>query len=312
MRARLDLIRCCLRLFIALWLLCLAAPAQAAEGPVWSGVARVVAVGDVHGDHDKFVEVLRRCGVLDGKGRWAGGRTHLVQTGDVLDRGPDSRKTMDLLMKLEGEARRAGGRVHALIGNHEAMNVLGDLRYVADGEFTAFGDPPRGTPVGEEPRGAFPGHRAAFAPSGTYGRWILQHNAVVKIDGTIFLHGGLSPRYAGRDLRELNDAVRRELAVGGDPRGGIVGDPDGPLWYRGLALGDPEALRGEVEAVLAAQKARRIVMGHSIQEDGISLRLDGRLALIDVGMSRWTRDRQPSCLLIERAGPTADRVKVLR
>ena len=43
----------------------------------------------------------------------------------MLDRGPDSRKVMDLLMRLEGEASKTGGRVHVLIGNHEAMNVYG-------------------------------------------------------------------------------------------------------------------------------------------------------------------------------------------
>ncbi|MEZ4589074.1 MAG: metallophosphoesterase [Gemmatimonadales bacterium] len=99
---------------------------------------RIVAVGDVHGDFDRFVGLLRQAGVIDGKNRWIGGETHLVQTGDVLDRGPESRKVMDLLMALEEEAPKAGGRVHALIGNHEAMNILGDLRYVSAGEYDAF------------------------------------------------------------------------------------------------------------------------------------------------------------------------------
>ena len=294
-------------------LLALPGRPAAAEEAVFTGVARVVAVGDVHGDYEKLVAALRLCRVLDAKGRWSGGRAHLVQTGDVLDRGPDSRKAMDLLMRLEGEARRAGGRVHALLGNHEAMNVLGDLRYVSDGEFAAFGDGPRGTPVGEPPLGAFPKLSAAFSPTGPYGRWLLGHNAVIKIDGTLFLHGGLSGKYAGRDLRELNDAIRRELGSGADPRAGIVGDQDGPLWYRGLALAGPdEALAAQLEPVLAAQGARRMVLGHTIQEGGISLRLGGRLALIDVGLSRATRDGAPACLLIERGAGGADKLSVLR
>ena len=68
---------------------------------------------------------------------WSGGATHLVQLGDVPDRAPDTRKILDLLMRLEPQARRAGGYVHALIGNHEAMNVYGDLRYVSEGEIAA-------------------------------------------------------------------------------------------------------------------------------------------------------------------------------
>ena len=98
----------------------------------------MVAVGDVHGDYAEFVSVLRSAGLIDEKGRWTGGKAHLVQTGDVLDRGADSRKVMDLLMSLEKQAAKAGGRVHALIGNHEAMNLYGDLRYTTPGEFAAF------------------------------------------------------------------------------------------------------------------------------------------------------------------------------
>ena len=113
-----------------LWLL--SAQAQ------WTGVERVVAVGDVHGDYAGFVEVLRSAGVIDQKDRWIGGKTHLVQTGDVPDRGPGTKKAMDLLMALEKQAAKAGGQVHALIGNHEAMNLYGDLRYTTAAEFAAF------------------------------------------------------------------------------------------------------------------------------------------------------------------------------
>ena len=102
------------------------------------GVSRIVAVGDVHGDFAQFTTVLRQAGVIDAKNRWAGGQTHLVQAGDVPDRGPDSRQVMDLLMELTPQAEKAGGQVHALIGNHEAMRALGDLRYVSPGEYEAF------------------------------------------------------------------------------------------------------------------------------------------------------------------------------
>ena len=107
---------------------------------VWTGVERVIAVGDVHGDYEQLVAVLQSAGVIDREEKWIGGKTHLVQTGDMLDRGPDSRKVMDLLMRLEGEASKAGGRVHVLIGNHEAMNIYGDLRYVSAGDYASFTD----------------------------------------------------------------------------------------------------------------------------------------------------------------------------
>ena len=82
----------------------------------WEAVDRVVAVGDVHGDHEQFVTVLRDAGLVDARLDWVGGGTHLVQTGDRLDRGAESRKVMDLLMRLEKQAKKAGGRVRAWSG----------------------------------------------------------------------------------------------------------------------------------------------------------------------------------------------------
>ncbi len=104
-------------------------------------VPRVVAIGDVHGDFATFVSVLQQAGVIDAKRKWKGGTTVLVQTGDVPDRGPQSRKVMDLLMDLEKQARKAGGQVHALLGNHEVMNMLGDLRYVSPEEYASHASP---------------------------------------------------------------------------------------------------------------------------------------------------------------------------
>src|SRR5215469_10729313 len=111
---------------------------SAQEPGVWTGVERVVAVGDVHGDYEQLVAVLKTAALIDDQLNWTGGKTHLVQNGDLLDRGPDSRKAMDLLIRLEKQAGEAGGYVHALIGNHEAMNVYGDFRYTSAGEFAAF------------------------------------------------------------------------------------------------------------------------------------------------------------------------------
>ncbi len=278
-----------------------AAPAAATPQDSFAGVARIVAVGDIHGDFERLQQVLRLCGVTDAQDQWIGGKTHLVQTGDVLDRGPDSRKAMDLLMALEQQAHKAGGAVHALIGNHEFMNMAGDLRYVSNGELAAFGAGPRATPVGSDPGAEFPSYRAAFAPTGKYGKWILTHNAVLKINDTLFMHGGLSPRYLNRKLRELNESVRAELKGQRDARTGVGADPEGPLWYRGLAESlQPQVLQAYLADLGRTQGAQRIVMGHTIQDQGITLREGGRLALIDVGMSRWTLSGAPSCLLIER------------
>ena len=106
----------------------------------WSGVERVVVIPDIHGAYPEFTELLKASAVINSSLQWIAGKTHLVSLGDLLDRGAKSREVMDLLMRLQTEAREHGGRVHVVAGNHEAMNLVGDLRYVSLGEFAAFSD----------------------------------------------------------------------------------------------------------------------------------------------------------------------------
>lgn len=316
-----------------LWILA-PAPLQAAPArqEAWTGIERVVAAGDIHGDCEQFEALLRSAGLLDAGGKWSGGKTHLVQTGDVLDRGPDSRRAMDLLMRLEEEARAAGGAVHALVGNHEAMNLTGDLRYVSDGEFAAFRDAgsekarqdlyrehqkevQASLPAGQVARfddgyrlrweAAHPlgyaEHRRAFGPEGTYGKWIRRLPSVIRIDGSLFLHGGLSPKYADWSARKINETIRGELGDFAKLPEGITGDPEGPLWYRGLAQGDEKALGPHVAALLKSHGVERIVIGHTYTEGAVIPRFAGRVLQIDVGLARlYDPKLRMACLLIEK------------
>ena len=200
------------------------------------GVERIVALSDVHGAYASMLRTLENAGVVDADGAWSGGVTRLVIVGDLLDRGPDSRDAMDLLMRLEGEAAAAGGRVHVLVGNHEAMNLMGDLRYVSAGEYAAFAE----EETAEErtrwfeawaarnpgaaleslqakfdeawPRGFF-AHRRAFAADGVYGKWLLSKPVVVVLNRTAFVHGGLSPLAGRYGLDGVNGTLIGELAA---------------------------------------------------------------------------------------------------
>jgi len=275
-----------------------AAPASACN---IEGVERIVAIGDVHGAYDRFVDILKAAGLVNDTLHWSGGRAHFVQTGDVVDRGPDSRQALDLLRRLEAEAPRAGGAVHALIGNHEVMRILGDLRYVVPGEYQAFV-----TSRSEETRQSFAKQarpdlrdqvvkdtplgfvemRVAFGRDGEYGKWLRTHDAVARINGVLFLHGGISPAVAAQSCDEINATVRRELTSGLDqtraaPLASLAAREDGPLWYRGLTQ-LPEA---DVDDILAKQHARAIVVGHTVTTTGrVAPRFGGKIVMIDTGM----------------------------
>ena len=203
-----------LTLSVILFCLCVSAPLAGQQPQYeWNGVERIVAIGDIHGAYDNLVQVLQNAQLIDAKLRWIGGGTHLVQNGDIPDRGPHSRKAMDLLMKLEEQAEDAGGRVHVLIGNHEAMNVVGILDLVSPEEYEAFVDRDsrkrrdrifdryyeqlrremrerkEDVPGKSDSRREFESnyplgfveHRQAFGADGTYGKWIRKHNTSIKI-----------------------------------------------------------------------------------------------------------------------------------
>jgi hypothetical protein len=275
--------------------------AAAASSCNIDGVERIVAIGDVHGAADRFVEILKATGLIDDKLHWSGGRAHLVQTGDVVDRGADSRRALDLLRQLEGEASRAGGAVHALIGNHEVMRILGDLRYVAPGEYAAFQtnqseeirqkfvqqSPPdqRDKVLMETPLGLVE-MRVAFGRDGQYGKWLRTHDAVARINGVLFLHGGISPAVAAQSCDQINATVRRDLTSDLDqtraaPLASLTAREDGPLWYRGLT----QIAETDVDDILAKQHARAIVLGHTVTSTGrVMPRFGGKVVMIDTGM----------------------------
>jgi hypothetical protein len=301
-------------------------PLQAASPCEIDGVDRIVAIGDVHGAYDRFVDLLQRTGLVDARLRWTGGRTQLVQLGDVVDRGPDSRKALDLLRELEGDARRSGGAVHALLGNHEIMRMLGDLRFTVPGEFAAFVTPQsarlRAGLIAQTPRSdrdrvakdtplGWVEMRTAIGRSGDYGRWLRTHDVVVRINGIVFLHGGIGPRNAGLSCNDINTQVRREMGDDEDvtranPLESLAASDDGPLWYRGLAQ-EPDAFEPRFDAILRSQHARAMVIAHTVVPEGrVRARFGNRLFEIDTGMQpAYVSDGRASALQIQGGVVTA-------
>ena len=192
------------------FLLCAALSAAPPQG----GGQRVVAIGDIHGDMDAFVGILQRAQLIDPVKRWSGGRATVVQTGDFLDRGPNARGVMDLLITLQRDAQRGGGRLVVLMGNHEAMNIFGDLRYVADRDYGSYAadtsEKGKSKVDASKPEG-FAERCEAFGPDGKYGKWLRSLPAIARVNDSIFLHGGLSPEVASASVEKLNEAIAAEI-----------------------------------------------------------------------------------------------------
>ena len=99
------------------------------ESCEFTGVERVVAIGDVHGAYAEFQAVLRLAGLIDAKDKWSGGKTH-SQTGDTTDRGSGTRQVLELLMRLETEARKSMAAARPA-RQPRSDNVMRDLRHVS-------------------------------------------------------------------------------------------------------------------------------------------------------------------------------------
>jgi hypothetical protein len=325
--------------------------------------SRVIAFADVHGAYDELIELLQAAGIVDSALAWSAGSAHVVSLGDLLDRGVDTRAVLDLVMRLQREASAAGGRLHVVLGNHELMTLLGDWRYVAPGDYESFaaeesqetrdaayaqfsagagGDSAATLAQFTDrfPRGFF-ARQAAFAADGRYGAWLRSLPAVVVVNDTAYVHGGLSPVVAEHGIainqrvrsaldryfplrdrlvergalppfdRQRDgvrppgaqaDAERDELAeLAAAPELG----PDGPLWYRGSVYCKPMLEEPTLDAALARLEAARAVVGHTPTADGRPHALyDGKLVMLDTGMNADYYRGRPSALVAENGALT--------
>lgn len=263
-------------------------PARSDRHPA---AARLVAIGDVHGDLEATRKALRLAGAIDGSDHWIGGELVVVQTGDQLDRGDGEQEILELLARVQHEAAAAGGALHILNGNHEFMNALGDLRYVTPGGLADFADAP-GVDVGQaalapimaqapEPARA---RVAAFWPGQPWAKELAKRNVIVVVGDSVFVHGGVTPDWAGK-ISEINAQARAWLAGERPKPPAAIVDNDGPVWSRHYSA-DPDASDcALLDEALATIGAERMVVGHTVHTEGIQSACEDKVWMIDVGMA---------------------------
>ncbi|KAF9377748.1 hypothetical protein CPC16_011686 [Podila verticillata] len=138
---------------------------------------RIVAVGDIHSD-------VKACG-------------------DLVDRGSDTIAVYKLFQKLRPQAAAAGGEIINLLGNHEVMNMGGDLRYVTKEDIASFG--------GSSKRKA-----AWDVKSGWIGQFVSQNFKITHIQNghTVFSHGDQHPDWAKLGVDTLNKMSYDNIMAG--------------------------------------------------------------------------------------------------
>lgn len=240
---------------------------------VFSDEHPIYAVSDIEGNYDAFANLLKAGNVVDDEMNWKFGQGHLVLVGDFFDRGDEVTQCMWLIYKLEQEALAAGGYVHFVLGNHEEMNLNGDLRYVK-GKYLA------------NAKIAGLDYGKLYDDNCLLGQWLRTKNAMLKIGPNLFCHAGLSPEFfnARIKIKTVNKVAREYLCASDSVRSTSLSAahifaPTGPLWYRGL--NGRKVSDKQLNKILKFYGAKKIIIGHSVVEKVQPL-YDGRVINIDV------------------------------
>ena len=258
---------------------------------------KVFVMSDPHGRLNLVVSLLKANGVIDSQLRWAYGDNQLVVIGDIFDRGYDVPQIFWLFYKLEAEAAECGGRVSVLLGNHEPMELAGDMRY-AKPKYKMLADT-----LGIS-------YRHLFGSNTELGRWLATRNAMQVIGRNLFVHAGISKEFYDRDLKipVVNDTISSVLFMKSKQRKAhsefckfLYGNR-GPIWYRGLVLKTKKwspLANDSLDMVLQRYDVDRIYVGHTIFKD-IKRFYKGKVIAVNVdNLDNYNHQRGRAVLMDE-------------
>jgi hypothetical protein len=243
---------------------------------------KIFAVSDIEGNFNTLINLLQQHAVINDDLNWSFGTGHFVLVGDVFDRGNHVTEMLWLIYRLEAQAQQAGGQVHFVIGNHDAMNLRGDLRYVEPKYFDF-------AKLSSEQQGV--DYAMLFGVNSELGRWLRTKNVIEKIGDKLFVHAGISPDIsdAGYTLEAINEHARSSMNT---PKSAFTGSDSllwgtmGPFWYRGYfdvnrESWGPKASQADVESILNHYDATQIIVGHTHVAKPVLL-YGGKVCAIDV------------------------------
>ena len=255
---------------------------------------RIICLGDIHGDLLATKKSLQLAQVIDKNGNWIGGDTVVVQVGDQVDRcrpnlnedcgdkeitknDESDIRVLEYFEELHKKAKQKGGAVYSLIGNHEIMNVQGDIRYVSYEGRKEFG--------GDE------GRRKAFeAGQGWAKRMACTRPAVLVIGSTVFAHAGILPKLAKKYTpKQVNQAVKNYLLndYSQEDKEIVENRKISPFWTR-INSSESDMSCGMARQSLRTWNVGRMIVGHTpqIDKEGANAICKGRVWRIDVGSSK--------------------------
>jgi hypothetical protein len=224
------------------------------ENPTHKEVKKIFVVSDIEGQYEIFKKLLLAAGVMDPNFNWTFGKGHLVINGDVFDRGDQVTECLWLIYLLEGKATKKGGYVHYILGNHEVMNMNGDLRFLN----------PKYLNLAQQK--AVP-YTSFYSEQTELGRWLRTKNIIEKIGNLLMMHGGVS-QYMNQlayPIDSINNTARTYYDQPDDslpPLPQLLLLDYGPSWYRGY-VDTPLATATQVDSTLKLFRVKKIIVGHT-------------------------------------------------
>ena len=240
------------------------------EKSVFKSVKKQLILSDIEGNFSAFRKLLQSNGVVNSDLNWTFGDGHLVLVGDFFDRGDQVTEVLWLIYALEEKAKAAGGWVHFILGNHEIMNLSGDLRYL-------------NTKYAGNAQLMQENYMALYNDNTELGRWLRTKNIVEKIGDVLFMHGGMSAaiNMMALSVKDLDRLARPYYADTTynytDPRLNFIMADEGPFWYRGYYMGKARATDQQIDSTLEQYDVKHIVTGHSVVADTVSVWYNGKL-----------------------------------
>ncbi|MEO6328322.1 MAG: metallophosphoesterase [Ginsengibacter sp.] len=238
-------------------------------------VKKMVALSDIEGNFAAFRKLLLATKVIDEDFNWIFGDGHLVLVGDFFDRGQQVTEVLWFIYYLEEKAKAAGGYIHFVLGNHEIMNLSGDLRYVPQKYL-------------DNAKLLNQKYVTLYDENSEIGRWLRTKNVVEKIGDIIFAHGGISDNINRMNISSnaINKLARPYYADStykySDERSDTIFSDAGPFWYRGYYVKNNLAISVQIDNTLSRFSVNHIITGHTIVADTISVWYNGKLLNTDV------------------------------
>jgi hypothetical protein len=257
----------------------------------FKNVDSICVISDVHGQYNKYINILRATHVIDKNLTWQFGKGHLVVLGDIFDRGDRVTEILWHLFGLEKQARKAGGMVHVMLGNHELMVLNNDLRYIHEKyqDAAAYFNK---------------SYYDLFSQNSVLGKWLRLKPVAMTINDILFIHGGISMDMVIQNLKikQINQLVYENI-FGGSAQPvnnidqlGLLGGDQGPFWYRGY-FSDTTFCESRVDSILNFFSKQHIVVGHTTFSH-IQTLYNNKIFGVDAGISY----QQPGEALLYKNG----------